>query len=169
MILFAIIVYPILKLFERWKGYDDLFIQRKTGEIKKSLLLLFFSNALLIAIGWGIFDLPQIAIVSILMWGFGDAAAALVGKRFGKHHVHLKFADQKKTWEGTGANFVVSALVGAFYLYFMMEIGMVKSLIFALITALFGAYTELITHNGNDTVTVSTVNMIVLLVLYFIF
>lgn len=166
LIIFAIIVYPILKLFEHWKGYDDLFIQRKTGEIKKSLLLLFISNAIFIAISWGIFDLPHIAIVSIFMWGFGDAAAALIGKRYGKHHVHIKFADEKKTWEGTCAMFVTACVIGTLYMTFISIHSLGISFIFSCIASIFGAYTELITHNGDDTVTVPAVNIIILLILH---
>ena len=43
---FAAIVYPILRAAEGWKGYDRLFTQRHTGEVKVSLLLLFCSHAL---------------------------------------------------------------------------------------------------------------------------
>ena len=36
------------------------------------------------------------------------------------------------------------------------------------ITALAGAYVELISHNGNDTVTVPSTNIVVLLILHYI-
>lgn len=37
----------------------------------------------------------------------------------------------------------------------------------ALVTSLFGAYTELISRNGDDTVTVPVVNAIVMLAIHF--
>ena len=114
-VLFALIIYPILALFERWKNYDDLFVQKKPGEIKKSLLLLFFMTAVLIAVCWGALGHAWLAETAIMTWGMGDAAAALIGKSFGKHPVKaekwmpkpivwiIRHADPKKTWEGTGA------------------------------------------------------------------
>lgn len=166
--LFAVIVYPILKLAEHWTGYSELFVQRKTGEIKHSLMLLFLSGALLVAIFWGIFGLPYIAVTATFMWGFGDAAAALVGKRFGKHHVKLRFADPQKTWEGSSSMTILSALIGGVCLLTMTDFPWYLCIFSAVITSLFGAYTELISHNGNDTVTVPAVNSLVLLVLHMI-
>ena len=72
--LFAAIVHPILCLCQRWKGYDDLFVQKAPGEIKKSLLLLFLSDAALVALCWGGFDLPWVAVAGILMWGWRSRA-----------------------------------------------------------------------------------------------
>ncbi|MDE6589402.1 MAG: sulfite exporter TauE/SafE family protein, partial [Oscillospiraceae bacterium] len=47
LVLFAAIVYPVLWLCQGWSGYDRLFVQKKPGEIKKSLLLLFLCDAAL--------------------------------------------------------------------------------------------------------------------------
>ena len=166
---FAAIVYPILALLERWKGYSDLLKQRKPGEIKKSLLLLFLSDAVFVAIFWGIFGLPYVAASGIIMWGMGDAAAALIGKRFGRHNVRLKFADPKKTWEGSCAMFAVSLIFGTVTLLLTSGAPWYYCIAAAAVTSVFGAYTELVSHNGNDTITVPAVNSVVLLLLHFIF
>lgn len=49
-LIFALAVYPILQYFEKWNGYNDLFFQRHPGEVKHSLMLLFGTHALLIAL-----------------------------------------------------------------------------------------------------------------------
>lgn len=165
---FALIVYPALVVLEHWKGYDQLFVQRRTGEIKKSLLLLFLSDAVLIALCWGYFDLKYTAIVAILMWGTGDGAAALIGKRFGKHHVQMWHADPKKTWEGSLGMAIVSVIAGLITMRIMTDFPVYVCLIRVCIAAVCGAYTELITHNGNDTVTVPVMNTCVLLILHFL-
>jgi dolichol kinase len=55
-----------------------------------------------------IFDL-RVAIAAIVMTTFGDLAAALIGKRFGKHWIkQLK----KKAWEGVIAELIVDLIVG---------------------------------------------------------
>mgnify|MGYP007025225232 CR=1 FL=1 len=56
-------------LCERWQGYGGLFVQKAPGEIKKSLLLLFLTDAALVALCWGGFSLPWVAVSAILMWG----------------------------------------------------------------------------------------------------
>ena len=87
-VLFAMLVYPILMLVERCSWYDRLFVQKKKGEVKQSLLLLFLTMAGLIALTWGVLGKQFIAVTTILMWGFGDAAAALIGIPWGKHIVN---------------------------------------------------------------------------------
>ena len=163
--LFAAIVHPILCLCQRWKGYDDLFVQKAPGEIKKSLLLLFLSDAALVALCWGGFDLPWVAVAGILMWGSGDGAAALAGHRFGRHHVKLPLADPRKTWEGTRAMILVSAAVGTAAMLALTAMSWHQCLLFALAASVPGACTELISRNGDDTVTVPVVNTALLLVL----
>lgn len=164
-VLFAAVIYPVLTLLEKFSWYNELFVQRKQGEVKKSLWLLFTMTAVVIAITWGGMDKSWLGVTSILMWGSGDGMAALVGKRFGKHKVHLKFADEKKSWEGTATMMVTAFIVGVLSLLLLSDMVWYQAVILSLITAPCGAYTELITHHGNDTVTVPIVNMIVLAVL----
>jgi len=159
----------VLYLLQGWSEYDRLFVQKKPGEIKKSLLLMFLCDAALVALCWGGFDLPWMAVAAILMWGSGDGAAALVGHRFGKHHVKLPLADPKKTWEGSAAMAVVSTVVGTATMLIMTSLPWHCCLTAALFTSIFGAYTELISRGGDDTVTVPVVNTAVLLALYFLF
>ena len=168
LVLFAAIVYPVLWLCQGWSGYDRLFVQKKPGEIKKSLLLLFLCDTALVALCWGAFDLPWAAVTAILMWGSGDGVAALVGYRFGKHHVRLPLADQKKTWEGSGAMLAVSAVVGTAAMLILTARPWYSCLLMALAASMFGAYTELISRGGDDTVTVPVVNTAVLLTLHFL-
>ena len=156
LVLFGAVVWPILVLAERIPQYADLFVERHTHEVRRSLLILFWGNAAVVAMCWGLCGRPLTAVASILMWGFGDAAAALVGKRFGRHHVRLPLADQKKTWEGSGAMLAVATLVG------LVVLGLRPQVLFA---ALLGAYVELVTHRGYDTITVPVSVAAVLLLL----
>ncbi|MGN0813764.1 MAG: TSUP family transporter [Candidatus Coproplasma sp.] len=153
-VIFCLLVYPVLCLLERWKGYTNLFIERRTGEVKKSLFLLFGTHIALAVVCCGFLQKQYIAVTAILVWGIADTAAALVGKRFGKHHISLRFADSRKTWEGTAAMAVSSFITGAVVLLIVSPLVWWKCLLFALIAAPFSAATELFSHNGNDTVTV---------------
>ncbi len=99
------------------------------------------------------------------MWGTGDGAAALVGHRFGKHHVALPLAGPRKTWEGTGAMVLMSKVIGTAAMLVLTAMPWHQCMLFALAASVPGAYTELITRNGNDTVTVPVVDAVVLLAL----
>jgi uncharacterized membrane protein YfcA/dolichol kinase len=162
---FAVIVYPILMLLEKEPWFDKLLVQKKPGEIKQSLLLLFVMIAADIAAAWGLFGKQYVAVTSVLMWGFGDAAAALVGIPFGKHVIPWKISDGKKTFEGTCAMFVVSALVGCAVLVPLSGAPVWYSVLAALLCGGAGALTELSSKNGMDTVTVPAVLVVLLLLL----
>lgn len=167
-LLFALAVYPILSALEGRPWFSGLFVQKGPGEVKKSLLLLFVMDAALVAVCWGGFGLPWVAAASVLVWGMGDGAAALVGRRFGKHHVKLRLADPQKTWEGTAAMALTSAVTGAVTLALVSPLALWQCVAFAVIAAPFSAAMELFTHNGYDTVTVPVVVAAVLGVLHLI-
>ncbi len=152
-LIFAIVVYPILCHFETRRFYARLFQERNAGEIRKSLILLFGSAAVLIAVFWGALDSELTVIAAILAWGLGDEAAALVGKRFGRHHISLKPADHKKTYEGSTAMFAM-AFISVVLVLFSEGTPLTQSLITAAISALAASVTEAVTKKGYDTVTV---------------
>ena len=164
-LLFAAVVYPILWALEGQPWFAGLFVQKGPGEAKKSLLLLFAMDTVLVAVCWGGFDLPWVAATAILMWGTGDGTAALAGHRFGKHHVKLPLADPNKTWEGSAAMLLVSTVVGTAAMLVLMAMRWYHCLSLVLAASVFDAYTELISKGGYDTVTVPVVNAAVLLAL----
>ncbi|MCM1524689.1 MAG: TSUP family transporter [Ruminococcus sp.] len=166
--LFAAVVYPILRLAENRKWYGELFVQKTDGEIKKSLLLLFLTNAALIA-ACGAAGKLYIAVTSIIVWGIGDTAAALVGINFGKHKVKIPLADKNKTWEGTAAMAAVGLPVCFALLTALSDLPAMQCVCFSLAAAPISAYAELISHNGNDTVSVPVSIAAVLAVLTFLF
>ena len=159
------ILFPILSILEKESWFHNFFVQKKPGEIKKSMLMLLFMFALLAAVAWGIFDKPFIAATAILMWGTGDGAAALFGIPFGRHKIRFKPADGKKSWEGSIAMLAVSFVCGVLMLFFAQDVGIVKALIIALCAAIPGTATELFTPSEYDTVTVPIVIEAVLLLL----
>ena len=164
-ILIAVLIFPILSLLENEPWYERLFVQKSKGEIKRSMLMLFFMYAALIAVGWGIFGKPGVVACAILMWGVGDAAAALVGIPFGKHKVKLRGTDGKKSWEGSAAMLIVSFAAGLCMLLILQETGIPKGLLTAGLGALFGTLTELFSPSEWDTVTVPTAITAVLLLM----
>ena len=167
-LIFAGILFPLLSILEKEEWFPKFFVQKKPGEIKISMFMLLFMFALLVAVAWGIFDKPLIAATSILMWGAGDGAAALIGIPFGKHKVKFKPADGKKSWEGSAAMLAVSFIYGVLMLAIAQGTGIAQALAFSLCAALFGTATELFTPSEFDTVTVPAVIEAVLVLLSFI-
>ncbi len=162
-ILIAVCVYPLLAWAERMPWYSRLFVEKKPGEIKKSLLLLFFMFAGVTAAAWGIFGRPDIAAVSILMWGTGDGAAALTGIPYGKHKIRWKGTDGKKSYEGTSAFILVSLTAGTVFFQFYEHIAVRGFFLPVCGAAIAGALTELYSDSVYDTVTVPVMVMTVLL------
>ncbi|MBQ9823965.1 MAG: TSUP family transporter [Solobacterium sp.] len=159
----AAVIYPILLLFEKEEWYGTFFVQKHEGEIKNSLLMLFIMFAAVIAVAWGFFHEPHIAAAAILMWGTGDAAAALIGIPLGKHKIMISPVNGRKSWEGSIGMFIVSFTAGLIILLAVAKYSLPSAIISALAGALAGTATELFSATEWDTVTVPTVILAVLL------
>jgi dolichol kinase len=166
---FAVVVYPILAWFERFRGYSELTTERKKGELKESLLLVFAMFAVVIAVCWGWLDDRYLVLASVYAWGFGDAAAALVGKTWGKHKIHFGPADGKKSVEGTAAMFVVSLVSVTVILLLRGGLSAAGYLVVPVVTAFVSALAELCSRDGHDTVICPLSAMAVLLPLIYLF
>jgi phytol kinase len=84
------------------------YVRRKKEKNKLGADVFFLLGAILVL---SIFEL-RVAIAAILMTTFGDMAAALIGKRFGKHY-YIK----DRAWEGTLAEFFVDFLIAVFVFF----------------------------------------------------
>ena len=149
----AALIYPVLTVFEKEKWYANLLVQKSPGEIKRSMIMIFSVIAVVVAAAWGWLGQQMIAAAAILVWGTGDAAAALVGIPFGKHKVRCRWTDGKKSWEGSAAMLLVSFMSG---LGVLLTRGMTlpHTLFAAGIAAFVGSATELVSKSEHDTVTV---------------
>ncbi|MCD7801368.1 MAG: TSUP family transporter [Clostridiales bacterium] len=160
-VLFIAVVYPVLKLFETKQFYASLFQERTAGEVRKSLVLLFGTAAVLITLFWGVLDSELTVLSAILAWGLGDEAAALVGKRYGRHKIGWRFADSHKSYEGSGAMLCVSFLA----VLLSLTVGGVPlstALPAAIIGAAAATVIEAVTKKGYDTVTVPCVLAVII-------
>jgi len=127
---------PILNKI--WK-----YVRRKKEKNKLGADVFFLLGAILVL---SVFEL-RIAIAAILMTTFGDMAAALIGKRFGKHY-YLK----ERAWEGTLAEFSVDLLI-AILVFFGNNLSAIYSLeiwvvIFAM--AITATFVETVIYKMDD-------------------
>lgn len=151
---FVVMVFPILAIAEcKLKTYSELLTERKPGEIKRSLIAAFSMFAVLICVCWGLLGQKYLVIASVLAWGLGDAAAALIGKHFGKHHIEGKLVEGRKSVEGTVAMFAVSFAAVLVVLIVHGSLKWYGAVLTAVITAAVSAVVELYTRNGMDTIT----------------
>ena len=166
---FAAVVYPILAFFERFKAFSKVTTERRKGELKTSLLLVFAMFAAVIAVCWGWLGDRYLVLASVYAWGFGDAAAALVGKRRGKHKITWKDTDGKKSAEGSAAMFVTSLVSVGIVLVCRGGLPAVGYIVVPVVTAAASALVELYSKDGMDTVFCPLAAMAVLLPLTYLF
>jgi phytol kinase len=156
--LLVIVGYPLLLSLERSRHYQKLFVTRsgRGGELRKQLLYVQLTFALLILIFWGVLgaDWRYIVAVAVMAWGFGDAAAALVGKAFGRRRILHVAIEGAKTYEGTAAMIVMAALALFLTLLFFAGYPWYLSLLIALLVAPVCGAVELFSQRGADTITV---------------
>ena len=168
-VIFAAVVYPVLAWFEHFKGFSELTTERRCGELKESLLLVFGMFATVIAVCWGWLGDKYLVLASIYAWGFGDAAAALVGKKWGTHKISVGHVDHHKSMEGSVAMFLVSFISVAIILICRGGLSIAGYMVVPIVTAFFSALAELYSKGGHDTVICPLSAMAVLLPLIHLF
>ncbi len=171
--LLIILGYPALLLIEKTSFYKRLFVDRSKGrgELRKQLIYVQLSFALLIFIFWGLLGTSwhYIAAVAVMAWGFGDAAAALVGKAFGRRRVIHRYIERAKTIEGTAAMIGTACLALFLTLLFYAGLSWLSSLLIALVAAPVCGLVELFSKKGLDTLTVPLGTSFVILPLVYLF
>lgn len=150
---FAAAVYPILCLAERVKGFSAFVTERTNGELKRSLLIVFFMFAVEISVCWGWLGDKLLVLACIYAWGFGDAAAALVGKRFGKHALTGAHIEGRKSAEGSLSMFAVSFLCVGAILALRGGLPLYGYILIPFLTAASATAVELFSLHGMDTIT----------------
>ncbi len=125
--------------------------ERKAGEQQQSMLLLYMTYILLIVVLWAIIGQQWAVVLSVVAWGVGDAFAAIIGKRFGRHKLQGKHIEGVKSVEGTVAMFITS-FIATFLMYqnhSILSVGLV--VLVSTFVALFATIAELFSKNGKDT------------------
>lgn len=158
-----VILFPTLAIFERVPMFSSFVNERKKGEFKSSMVLAVGMMAASVTVCWGIFGDRYLVLASIYAWGVGDALAALVGKRFGKHKIKCKFADSKKSVEGSLAMFICACVSVFVTLVVRGGINLPLCAIIAVSAAIFCTVAELCARGGLDTVICPTTAMAVII------
>lgn len=158
-----VIVYPILALCVRIPAFTSFVNERKRGEFKSSMVLALSMIMLSITICWGMLNDKLLVLACVYAWGIGDAFAALIGKRFGRHKIRLPFADPRKSVEGSAAMFICSALSVLVILLIRGGLSFPACMLISIPAAVVTTYVELCTKGGYDTITCPAAAMAVIL------
>jgi len=109
---------------------------------------------------------PYLIAVGILPMAYGDAAAALIGKKFGNHQ-YCVFA--KKSFEGSAAMFIVTViclLASGFFFIVFSQIPAVNIFKISIAAAVISVIAEAITPKGFDNITIPLLSVFIALFLF---
>lgn len=166
---FIVLFYSLFAILGRFIDYTEFLTERKKGEFGTSIVLVFIMYTIVIAVCWGWRGERLLTIATVSAWGYGDAAAALIGKRFGRHFIDGKHIEGRKSVEGSLAMFCTSFI--CLFTVFLIRGGMAwyGYLLTALITAFAVTVVELYSLRGSDTITCPFAAMAVILPLVRLF
>lgn len=153
---FTLGMYVILGLVADSWSFQRLAVEREDGEFRRSLIVVQLSIITLVSVFRGLLgiDWQYIAVVALMAWGFGDAAAALIGRAFGTRTIVHPQVQGPKTVEGTLAMFVVAGLSIFLTLATYASHPWHVSLAVALLVAPVSSAVEFFSPRGKDTITV---------------
>ncbi|MBQ7982738.1 MAG: phosphatidate cytidylyltransferase [Clostridia bacterium] len=158
-----LVLFPILFFAEKIPMFSSFVNERKKGEFKSSMVLAIGMMAVSVTVCWGLLGDPYLVLASIYAWGVGDAFAALVGKRFGRHKIRWRLADPGKSVEGSLAMFVCSLASVFTVLLLRGGLGVPACVVIAALAAAVCTVSELCSKNGFDTVICPASAMIVII------
>lgn len=162
-VLLELLIYPALALAERLPMFSSFVTERKHGEFKQSMLLAFTMLAVCNTVCWGLLGDQYLGLACMYAWGVGDAFAALIGKRFGKHRITWKYADKHKSVEGSAAMFLTSAIAVASVLLAHDHLTLPAYIVIPAAGAAVSTLVEMVTKDGRDTIYCPTAAMLVML------
>lgn len=149
------IVPPITFIILNYASYKMNLIKSMERSGNGNLGTVYFPISLLILVivSFGVLKQPEIGAIGILILGYGDGFAAVIGQKYGKHK--LKF---NKSLEGSLAMFVASLVVSLIILFIYQGN---SAFYLAPLIAILATVIELYTPKGLDNLTVPLSNSLV--------
>ncbi|NDJ24710.1 phosphatidate cytidylyltransferase [Nostoc sp. B(2019)] len=176
-------VFGVLLLFNHWEigiipfatfiGLNYLFYRYRlvgamdTEDSSPGTVYFAVSVTLLFGLLWrpdGPTDNAPIAVAGIMAMTWGDALAALIGRRFGQHKYQV--GNSVRSWEGSAAMFVASTtaiflvlllLPGSSLSPLATPLGLGHAFLVALVSATFATLAEAVSPHGTDNLSVPLV------------
>lgn len=164
-----VILFPALHFAQKIPMFSSFVNERKKGEFKSSMIYAVGMMAFSILVCWGLAEDKYLVLASIYAWGIGDGLAALVGKKYGKHKIKWKFADGKKSIEGSLTMFLCSLVSVITVLMIRGNINILACLFIGILTAVATTVAELCAKDGLDTIICPISAMVVIIPMTMLF
>jgi phytol kinase len=176
-------VFGVLLLFHRWEigiipfatfiGLNYLFYRYRiigamdTQDSSPGTVYFAISVTLLFGLLWRPnepLDNAPIAVAGVMAMTWGDALAALIGKRFGEHKYQI--GNSVRSWEGSAAMFVASTVAILLVLLLLpgsslsplaKSLDLAQAILTAIVTATFATLAEAVSPHGTDNLSVPLV------------
>lgn len=128
----------------------------RESQIPRQLLYMGLALSAILAVFWGVLGpaWKHHAAVGIMVWGVGDASAAIFGKKYGRRRLPYPIFDKDKSIEGTLAFILTSFPVLVITLNFLTGLSLTAILARSFVLAVAGGIVEALTKNGQDTLTI---------------
>lgn len=155
------IIPPIVFIILNFISYKVNLIKTMERNGKGSLGTVYFPVSLLFLVFFSFaVQNPYIGGMGIFIMGYGDGLAAVIGKKYGRHHL-LK----GKTLEGSLTMFLTSVIVAGIVVFFGGYFPVFHALLVILVIALVSTVIELCTPRGLDNITVPITASVVFYIL----
>jgi phytol kinase len=176
-------VFGVLSLFDTWEvgtipfatfiGLNYLLYKYRvigamdTEDSSPGTVYFAMSVTLLFGLSWrpdGLIDRVPIAVAGVMAMTWGDALAALIGRRFGKHKYQV--GNSVRSWEGSLAMFMASTtaiflvlllLPGSSLSPLGVSFGIDRILLAAVLSGALATLAEGISPHGTDNLSVPLV------------
>ena len=150
------IIPPLAFVLINWLDWRHGIVQAMTSSNRSNLGTVYFPMAFA-AIVWLFWEQPALLVASLMPLTWGDALAAVVGERYGRHVYHV--LGSSRSLEGSLTAFGVSALATGLVL---AGFGAPDAVGVALVVALGAALAEAVSPWGRDNLTIPAVSAILL-------
>jgi len=158
---FAIIpplAFVAINAFSYWQG---TFKAMETGE-KENLGTIYFPISFA-ALIWLLWDRPHLLVAGLMPMTWGDALAAVLGRRFGRRCYAV--LGSTRSLEGSAVMFLVGWVATLVPLLLLGSVSPLTAVWIAAATALGAAIIEAVSPWGIDNLTVPAVSALVLVLL----
>lgn len=153
---------PLSFVIINYISYKKNLIKVMERESQDGLGTVYYALSLLIIeiFTFGIVKRPEIGLCSILIMGYGDGFAAVIGKRMKSYE--YKIGNTKKTLAGSLTMFIITFIIIAI---FSSTVGVKIWLLKSIITAVILTIIEAISIKGTDNITIPILACILLILM----
>lgn len=155
------IVPPITFILLNYYSYKTNLIKSMERSGNGNLGTVYFpiSLLLLVIFTFGVVNRPEIGAVGILVLGYGDGLAAVIGKAYGK-----KKLINNKSLEGS-LTMLFASLIVVTVILLVSGVALVTTLVAAIVVAILSTVIELYTPKGLDNLTVPIFSSLIVYIL----